>query len=80
MLHCNGHINMIDANDKKSAEQISNELTRRISELGRDRCVEPPDALGHLQLNNLPELPVFSNQPATRKYFETRPSNTSHFK
>jgi len=79
MLHCNGHINMIDANDKKSAVEISNELTRRITELGRDRSVEPPDALGHLKLNNLPELPVFSTQPATRKYYDSRPNNASHF-
>jgi len=79
MLHCNGHINMIDVNDKKSAVEISNELTRRITELGRDRSVEPPDALGHLKLNNLPELPVFSNQTATRKYYDTRPNNASHF-
>lgn len=79
MLHCNGHINMIDVNDKKSAVEISNELTRRITELGKDRSVEPPDALGHLQLNNLPELPVYPNQTTSRKFYDSRPNNTSHF-
>jgi len=70
---------MIDVNNKKSAEEITSELERRITELGKTRSVEPPDALGHLQLNNLPELPVYPNHTSTRKYYETRPNNTSNF-
>lgn len=72
---CNGHINMVDfsIHDKKAAIEASNDLTRRIAELGQDRSLEPGESLGHLQIQPLPG--------ASQKYFNTgpRPSNTSGF-
>ena len=51
--HCNGHINninMIDVDNKKSAVDVSNELNRRVMELGKERSVEPESSMGHLQV------------------------------
>ena len=53
--HHNGHIAMID--NRKTAMEISHELTQRISELSRERAVEPPDSMSHLQLTSLPDIP-----------------------
>ena len=54
-----------------------------VAELGQDRSVEPGDALGHLQIQDLPELGAFNGVQAgaNGKYFNTgpRPSNTSGF-
>ena len=49
----NGHINninMIDVDSKKSAVDVSNELSRRVMELGKERSVEPESSMGHLQV------------------------------
>ena len=53
--HLNGHlngpsINMIDVDNKKSAVDVSNELSRRVMELGKERSVEPESSMGHLQV------------------------------
>ena len=51
--YTNGHINninMIDVDNKKSAVDVSNELSRRVMELGKERSVEPESSMGHLQV------------------------------
>ena len=51
--YTNGHINninMIDVDHKKSAVDVSNELSRRVMELGKERSVEPESSMGHLQV------------------------------
>ena len=53
--HLNGHlngpsINMIDVDNKKSAVDVSNELSRRVMELGKERSLEPETSMGHLQV------------------------------
>ena len=55
--HLNGHlngpsINMIDVDNKKSAVDVSNELSRRVMELGKERSVESESSMGHLQVEN----------------------------
>lgn len=77
--HCNGHINMIDVDTKKSAVEASSELTRRINELSKERCVEPKDALGHLQLNHLPNLPTYPSQPRTMWHDNRTIAGSSNF-
>jgi len=78
LLHCNGHINMANIKDKKTAFDISNELTQRINELGTEQAMDPLDSLGHLKIKDLPELSAFSHQ-ANDKYFNPRLNNVSHF-
>jgi hypothetical protein len=48
---------MIDVDNKKSAVDMTNELSRRVMELGKERHLEPESSLAHLQLNHLPSLP-----------------------
>ena len=51
--YTNGHINninMIDVDNKKSAVDVSNELSRRVMELGKERSLEPETSMGHLQV------------------------------
>jgi len=80
-LQCNGqmsNINMVDFKtpDKKSAIEASNDLTRRIAELGQDRSVEPTDTLGHLQIKDLPELNAFPQISANSNFFNSRNHNS----
>ena len=78
LLHCNGHINMANIKDKKTAFDISNELTQRINELGTEQAMDPLDSLGHLKIKDLPELSAFSHQ-ANDKYYNPRLNNVSPF-
>merc|ERR1712032_573095 len=80
--HCNGHINninMIDVDNKKSAVDVSNELSRRVMELGKERSVEPESSMGHLQLNHLPSLslPHTNSQQRPRWQQDGRAPNGS---
>merc|ERR1719192_1764493 len=80
--HCNGHINninMIDVDNKKSAVDVSNELNRRVMELGKERSVEPESSMGHLQLNHLPSLslPNTNSQQRPRWQQDGRAPNGS---
>merc|ERR1711892_749355 len=66
---CNGHITSggipnniklvppeLEKLEVKSAVEISNELSKRINDLGLDRTLDPPDSMSHLQLQNLPHM------------------------
>ncbi|MAD20130.1 MAG: hypothetical protein CMJ52_08060 [Planctomycetaceae bacterium] len=77
--HCNGHINMVDFNisEKQSAIEASNDLTRRIAELGQERSIEPGDSLGHLQIKDLPGLSAYPQLASNQKYLKPR-SGTSN--
>lgn len=87
---CNGHIASGSANQNsiklvppeleklevKSAVEISNELSKRINDLGLDRTLDPPDTMSHLQLQNLP--PMFSSSQPVPIPFNRHQNNFTH--
>merc|ERR1719494_1351886 len=56
----------------KSAVEISNELSKRINDLGLDRTLDPPDSMSHLQLQSLPQM-FSATQPGLSRHHSSFP-------